>query len=142
MPWGGGYAIYGDYTFAQAGVQTVTVDLCKADSAFRGTSLSVPVYVTVGSQLSLAANPVTSTELSSGGMVDVANFTDTDPGAVSGNFTATVAWGSTTETGLVVPTDDSGFNVYALASPLGSGSDAAFSVTLANAVDGASGSTT
>ena len=62
--------------------------------AFRGTSLSVPVYVTVGSQLSLAANPMTSTELSSGGMVDVAHFTDTDPGAVSGDFTATVAWAS------------------------------------------------
>ena len=70
------------------------------------------------------------------GMSLVAAFSDTDPAAVSGDFAATLAWGNETQTGVVLPSSESGgFDVYAPVTTPESGSSGPIAVTVTNTAD-------
>ena len=106
----GSGTISGDYTYGQTGAQTIKVELYDVGGAEAHTTVSMQVNP---GTLDVVPVPFAIDDLNAGDMVQVASFSDTDVAAVSGNYTATMNWGSASCGCLVVPADDGGFDVYA-----------------------------
>src|SRR5262249_31015070 len=107
-PSGGGFTVSGSHTYAQAGSYTATVTVADAG----GASASGTVTVTVAdAPLSAVGRTVRFTEAAAGSGA-VAFFTDPDPHAGAGQFTALIDWGdgSPPAPGAVSP-DGPGFDV-------------------------------
>jgi hypothetical protein len=100
---GGGFAVVGTNTYALAGTEPITVnitDVGGATVAASGTALvadnaDAPLTATAADVRPVEGQPFTGA---------VATFTDADPGATAGDFTATIIWGDGhTTTGTVRP---------------------------------------
>ena len=78
--------------------------------------------------LSVTTLPLAIDELNAGGMVEVAQFSDTDPAAVSSEYTALTSLANSDCQ--VLPDANGGFDVYASLSSAYSGSSSAITVTI------------
>ena len=131
----GQFAISGDYTYEEAGSKTIQVQVF--DNA--GNQATTDATVDVEAPYTLTVNAAAQLALDDlSGMVQVASFSDTDPAAVSADFTATMSWGSSSLDCTVVPADGGGFDVYAAATTPFPGSNQPINVTVTDNDDGTS----
>src|SRR3984957_8432307 len=139
---GGSFTVDGSHTYANAGSDTVTVDVLDngGTATAEGTSTATIAARTLAGHMVLAAATV-DTELAN--KTVVATFTDSVSSDMAGDFTATIAWGDgNTTTGTVVGSSGS-FTVEGGHTYGDEGSDAAvvtFTHTSDNAQATASGS--
>ena len=130
--------IEGDYSYLSAGAKTAVVTVVGVQGATE--SINVPIAIT--DTLSATASPVDIDELNSGGYVDVAHFTDSDPAAVPDDYTVALAGLSLTDY-YVVPSGTSesdGFDVY-VSTGAYTGSATGITTTISRS-DGASAAAT
>ena len=74
--------IEGDYSYLTAGAKTAVVTVVGLD----GATATVNVPITITDTLTATAAPVDIDELNSGGYVDAAHFTDTDPAGMAAGY--------------------------------------------------------
>ena len=124
----GQLALDGSYTYAQPGSYTAYVQLFKNDGSY--DAFTVPV--TVSDTVTAAPAVLPLDAMTAGSMVQVFAFSDDNPAAVSGDFTASTNWGdgSHDTQSLVVPADGGGFDVYALKTTAYAGSTQPVTVTI------------
>jgi hypothetical protein len=104
----GGFTVTATHTYAEEGPFAITVSI--ADGGGASTSASGAASV-ADAALTAAGNPVASTE---GALFKgvVASFTDSNPGAPTVDFYATITWGDGhTSAGIITPNGSGGFNV-------------------------------
>ncbi len=123
----GSGTISGNYTYGQTGPQTIKVELYDVGGAEAHTTVSMQVNP---GTLDVVPVPFAIDDLNAGDMVQVASLSDTDVAAVSGNYTATMNWGSASCGCLVVPADDGGFDVYGSTATPFAGSNEPITVTI------------
>ena len=123
----GSGTISGNYTYGQTGPQTIKVELYDVGGAEAHTTVSMQVNP---GTLDVVPVPFAIDDLNAGDMVQVASLSDTDVAAVSGNYTATMNWGSASCGCLVVPADDGGFDVYGSTATPFAGSNKPITVTI------------
>jgi hypothetical protein len=127
VPLGNGqYAVRGSHTYADEGNYTVGVQITDAGKA---TASATSQATVADAALTTTAGSISSVEGGSFSGV-VASFTDANPGAGLGDFSATISWGDgTSSTGIVSANNFGGFDVsgshsYGIEGTLG------FSVTI------------
>jgi PKD repeat protein len=104
----GGFVVSGSHTYAEEGSYPVSVTISDAGGSSATATVSAAV---ADAALSGSSRSITGTEGASFSGV-VASFTDADPGAAAGNFSAVIAWGDgTTSAGTVAPDGHGGFTV-------------------------------
>ena len=109
----GQWGIFGGYTYLTTGLKHAVVTLTAS-----GTALpQVTVPITVSDTIAVTPLPVDIDALNGGGYVEVATFADTDPAAVSADYTASVSGLGTSSNATVVPDGNGGFDVYAQLRP-------------------------
>jgi hypothetical protein len=103
------YTITGTHTWTSAGNRSVAVTINDAG----GASASVTSTAIVGdAALTATGHNINTVEGTSTGTVAVMSFTDANPLAVAGDFTATITWGDGVSTaGTVVANGSGGFDV-------------------------------
>ncbi len=107
-------------------------DACGLAATTNDQSMQV-----VAGALTVTTLPLPIDDLNNGSVVRVAQFTDSDPAAVSGDFSATMSWDAASCDCSVVPADGGGFDVYASTSTPFAGSNQPITLTI-NDSDGAS----
>jgi hypothetical protein len=107
---GGGFDVRGGHTYAEEGTGLLfTVTVTDHSSTASGTAgMNVAdAPLTMRSVIAPSA-----TEGQPTGVIQVANFTDADPGGVTTDYSATIAWGDgTSSVGVVVNNGDGTFGV-------------------------------
>ncbi|MGO9115577.1 MAG: beta strand repeat-containing protein [Thermoguttaceae bacterium] len=143
---GNGNEIFDVYTdpncnwwdFAGTGTKQVSVQLFEEGGNNQSTTASITVNPGALENVKPVAQlPID--DLNAGDAVQVASFTDTDPAAVSADFTATMTWGGSSCDCFVVPADGGAFDVYASTTTPFAGSSSPITVTISDS-DGASAS--
>jgi N-acetylneuraminic acid mutarotase len=103
---GGGFTVSGSHAYAEEGTYTVTVSISDLDS--NSTTATGSVDVADGA-LSAAGLHLVLHNHAVGGVV--ASFTDSDPGGLVTDYTATIAWGDGRSSTGVVAVSGGGFTV-------------------------------
>jgi CSLREA domain-containing protein len=99
------------HTYAEEGTYTASVTVRDANGDAGHTAFQVAV---ADAALHATATPVSAVEGQPVANVQVATFTDDDPGGAAGDYTATVAWGDgQTSAGAVTANGQGGFSVTA-----------------------------
>jgi hypothetical protein len=130
----GGFTVSGTHTYADGGTDVVGITVTDAGGAV-GTA-ATPVTVAEGA-LTASGTSASATE-GAAFSGTVATFSDGNPAAVAGDFTATVSWGDgTTSAGTVAVRQGGGFQVSGTHAYAEEGT-AAVSVTISEAQGGAS----
>lgn len=104
---GGGFIISGAHTYAEEGPFNVVVILHDSDGASASSTASTTVADAALSALGVDLNQVEGTAFDG----PVATFTDADPNAAVGDYTATIRWGDGTTTAGTVSAVAGGFQV-------------------------------
>jgi PKD repeat protein len=95
----GKFAVRGSHAYATAGIYTVTVTAKDAGGA---TSTAKSTFLVDDAPLTVVSQKILATVTSSPSQTVVAGFTDANPLATAGQFSATIDWGDgTTSTGTV-----------------------------------------
>jgi hypothetical protein len=104
----GGFTVSGSHTYAEEGSFPVSVTVADAGGS---TATAGGTATVADAPLTATAQSLTATEGTTFSGV-VASFTDADPDAAAGDFTATIAWGDgSTSAGTVVAGGSGGFLV-------------------------------
>jgi len=105
----GGFSVSGAHTYVEEGRYTATTSI--ADKG--GSRAQAGGTATVGDEpLSASGFDLSGSEAVSTGTVVAARFTDVNPNAAAGDFTATIDWGDgTASTGTITADPEGGFNV-------------------------------
>jgi hypothetical protein len=102
------FTVTGSHAYAEDGSFSITVTI-EHDSAIDTVANSTAMVADAA--LSATGVNISSTEGAAFSGV-VATFTDADPNAMAGDFTATITWGdSNTSTGMITVNGSGGFNV-------------------------------
>jgi RHS repeat-associated protein len=102
------FLVAGSHTYAKAGTQAVTVKITDTDGA-TGTLIGAATVADADlTPKGGGAVTVTAGQLAT---VQLATFTDADPGASTGNFTATIDWGDKKTSAGTIKSTSTGFAV-------------------------------
>jgi PKD repeat protein len=106
---GGVFTVSGSHTYAEEGSFPVTLTVLDHG----GSSAAAAGTATVqDAPLTAQGTTLAAVEGQDTGSVTVATFTDADPGATAGDYTATIAWGDgTSSSGVIAPDGQGGFTV-------------------------------
>ncbi|HEX5443119.1 MAG TPA: TIGR03118 family protein, partial [Pirellulales bacterium] len=104
---GGGFAVQGQHTYADEGDVVVTVSISDTDGDSATTTSLVHV---ADAPLTGVNRTISLTEQTAFSGV-VASFTDANPGAVAGEFSATIDWGDGATTGGAIAAGSGDFSV-------------------------------
>ncbi len=105
---GGGYEVLGTHTYSNESFPSVSVTI--SDNISTPATVSDIAHV-LDAPLTISAVSITATQGTSF-VGKVATFTDENPQATTGDFTATIDWGDgSTTAGIVSPTGGGGFQV-------------------------------
>jgi hypothetical protein len=103
----GGFGISGTHSYAEEGTYNISVQITETGGATVSTTSKATV---ADAALAATAVNVSATEGASfSGLV--ASFTDANPNATAGDFTATIYWGDGTNSAGTVVASNGGFNV-------------------------------
>jgi len=125
------FIVQGKYKYDTVGQEYPTIDLYKNNGnheefEYLASPAEEPIHVT--DTLTVTPVPVAIDTMNGGNYVHVAHFTDSDPAAVSSEYSATMDWG--TSDVQILPSDSGGFDVYALKSMAYAGSHSAIGLTI------------
>jgi hypothetical protein len=106
---GGGFAVEGGHTYADAGQYTAEVSINDVGGSAATTTSTATM---ADAPLTATGVSLTGMEGSPTGTVTVATFTDANPNATASDFTATINWGDgSTTTGTIVAQNSGGFAI-------------------------------
>jgi hypothetical protein len=108
VPGSGNFVVTGNHTYAEAGSFTITVTITDADNGSNSISPSSTATVSGGV---LSSTGVATFGSPSGFSGTVANFTDSDLSATTGDFSVSIDWGDGVTTGGTISGSGGSFSV-------------------------------
>jgi hypothetical protein len=117
---GGGFAVQGSHSFAEEGTQPIQVTISDDGGSQATATAAVQV---ADAPLSATGVTLAATEgMAASGVV--ATFSDADPGAVAGDFHATINWGDGHVSAGIIAVSGGGFSVTGINTYAEEGADA------------------
>jgi hypothetical protein len=121
------FNVSGNHTYAYAGNWAIQVFISDPTGLMAVADGSATI---AAAALTAAPTALRLDDLNAGASVQVASFTDANPGAVASDFAATLSWGTSTCNCTIVSAAGGGFNIYASTTTPFAGSNQPITVTV------------